>query len=145
MLWILLGICALTVGIGVCNDADALTVTGTIFLFSCILVTVVTLYCYNDTKSTVKAKIAVLEQRNEEVLSQVEPVVNKYLEYESSTLAEFKPDASKVIALSMYPELKGNEMLQEQLKIIKENQRDITELKLEDAGLKAYKIWLFME
>lgn len=145
MLWILLAICALTIVIGVCKYEDVLSVTGTIFLFIFIIVTVITLFCYNDTKSTVKAKIAVLEQRNEEVLSQIEPVVNKYLEYESSTLMGFKVAVSKVIALSMYPELKGNEMVQEQLNIIKENQKAITELKLEEAGLKAYKIWLFME
>lgn len=145
MLWILLGIFILMIFGGVFVSFDEIIAVGCVGFVIFLVITVVALYCYNDTKSTAKAKIAVLEQRNEEVLAQIEPVVNKYLEYESSTLRGFKVDASKVIALSMYPELKGNEMLQEQLKIIKGNQREITELKLEEAGLKAYKMWLFME
>ena len=145
MLWILLGVFALMIIAGIFISFDELMGFGFVGFAVFLIIVVIALYNYNDTKSTVNEKITVLEQRNEEVLVQVEPVVNKYLEYESSTLKEFKVDASKIIALSMYPELKGNEMLQEQLTIIKENQKGITKLKLEKAGLKAYKLWLFME
>ena len=145
MLWILLGVFVLMILAGIFVSSDELMGGGFAGFAIFLITTVIALWCYNDTKSTVNERITVLEQRNEEVLAQVEPVVNKYLEYESSTLKEFKVDASKIIALSMYPELKGNEMVQEQLAIIKENQKVITELKLEKAGLKAYKLWLFME
>lgn len=145
MLWILLGVFVLMILAGIFVSSDGLIGDGFAGFAIFLITTVIVLWCYNDTKSTVNERITVLEQRNEEVLAQVEPVVNKYLEYESSTLKEFKVDASKVIALSMYPELKGNEMVQEQLAIIKENQKVITKLKLEKAGLKAYKLWLFME
>lgn len=145
MLWILLGVFVLMMVVGIFICSDELIVGGFLGFAVFIITVVIALYSYNDTKSTVNEKIAVLEQRNEEVLAQIEPVVNKYLEYESSTLMGFKVDASKVIALSMYPELKGNEMVQEQLNIIKGNQSAITKLKLEKAGLKAYKLWLFME
>ena len=145
MLWILLGVFVLMIIAGIFNSSDELMGGGFVGFVVFLVITGIVLFRYNNPKSTVNEKIAVLEQRNEEVLAQIEPVVNKYLEYESSTLMGFKVDASKVIALSMYPELKGNEMLQEQLAIIKENQKDITKLKLEEAGLKAYNLWLFME
>jgi hypothetical protein len=114
--------------------------------FSAILfvITLIVLACYNETKSTCDKRIAVLEERNEVVLKQVEPIVNKYLLYESETLEKVKVNSENVIALSMYPELKGNEFLKSQIDIVMKNQDEITKLKLSKAELNMFKLWIFM-
>ena len=113
--------------------------------FALLLVaTLITISCYNDTKVSCDKKIAVLEERNELVLKQIEPIVNRYLLYESETLEKVKINTENIIGLSMYPELKGNEFLKSQIDIIVKNQDEITQLKLSKAELNAYKLWIFM-
>lgn len=116
------------------------------FIFSAVsfAAILITLTCYNETKSTCDKKIAVLEERNEVVLKQVEPIINKYLLYESETLEKVKISSENIIALSMYPELKGNEFLKSQIDIVVKNQDEITKLKLSKAELNRFKLWIFM-
>lgn len=144
MLWILLGIFVIICIFGAVIDEDAFSIGG--FIAACVIlaITLIMLGGYDCTKTTADKKIAVLEQRNEEVIKQIEPLVKQYLDYETSTYKELKPNADKLIALSQYPELKGNEFIQTQIQVILENQKKITELNLEKAELNAYQLWLFM-
>lgn len=144
MLWILFYI--LTLAIIICfvvDYEDAVIAFGVmwaivlVFLVSC-------LYGYNSVKATADKQIVVLEQRNDDVIAQIEPLVKQYLEYESSTLKDLKLKANTVIAIAQYPNLKGNEFVQTQIKIILENQKEITKLKLDKASLNAYKLWIFI-
>lgn len=144
MLWILFDILTLaTIICFVIDYEDAVVAFGVmwaivlVFLVSC-------LYCYNSVKATADKQIVVLEQRNDDVIAQIEPLVKQYLEYESSTLKDLKLKANTVIAIAQYPNLKGNEFVQTQIKIILENQQEITKLKLDKASLNAYKLWIFM-
>ena len=116
------------------------------YIFSAIffVITLIVLTCYNETKSTCDKRIAVLEERNEVVLKQVEPIVNRYLLYESETLEKVKVNSENIIALSMYPELKGNEFLKSQIDIVVKNQDEITKIKLSKAELNMFKLWIFM-
>lgn len=116
------------------------------YIFSGVLlgITLIVIACYNETKVSCDEKIAVLEEKNELVLKQVEPIINKYLTYEGETLEKLKVSSENVIALSMFPELKGNEFLKSQIDIIIKNQDEITKLKLDKASLESYKLWIFM-
>lgn len=109
-----------------------------------LAITLIVLACYNETKSSCDKKIAVLEEKNELVLKQVEPIINRYLLYESETIEKVKVSGENIIALSMYPELKGNEFLKSQIDIVVKNQDEITKLKLNKAELNLYKLWIFM-
>lgn len=114
-------------------------------LFICVFIVVLcTLFDYNEIKSTVDKQVLILEEKNELVLKQIEPLVEKYLIYENETLSKFKVDANILVALSMFPELKGNEFIKSQIDIVIKNQDEITKLKLEKAKLNSYKLWLFM-
>ena len=106
------------------------------------IITFIVLIQYNETKATCDRKIAVLKEKNELVLKQIAPIVNGYLTYESETLWEVSSES--VIALFMYPELKGNELLKSQIEIIIKNQDEITKLKLSKAELNKYELWIFM-
>ena len=109
-----------------------------------LAISLITLACYNESKAGCDKKIAVLEEKNELVLKQIEPIVNRYLLYENEMLEKVKVSGENIIALSMYPELKGNEFLKSQIDIIVKNQDEITKLKLSKAELNAYKLWIFM-
>lgn len=109
-----------------------------------LAITLIVLTYYNEIKSTCDKEIAVLEERNELVLKQIEPIINRYLLYESETLEKVKISSENIIALSMYPELKGNEFLKSQIDIVVKNQDGITNLKLRKARLNVFKLWIFM-
>ena len=110
----------------------------------CLLVLFITLLSYNAIKTINDKQIVILEERNEIVLKQIALLVDKYLNYETETLSKFKVDVNNLVALSMFPELKGNEFVKSQIDIVIKNQDGITKLKLQKARLNAYKLWLFM-
>ena len=130
--------------LGVRFDEEVSEVIGIVMSVFLIMTIIIVFACYNDTKATADRQIAVLEQRNEEVVAQIEPLIKQYLEYEANTFKNLKPKADKIIALAQYPNLKGNEFIQTQIKVILENQEKITRLKLDKAGLNAYKLWIFI-
>lgn len=151
MLFILLGLfLTLMVLFGVIYFVNNDEILGLISGSSGILFAVVLLILlgclgsYNETKATVDKQILVLEEKNEIVLKQIEPLIEKYLSYENETLSKFKVDVNNLVALSMFPELKGNEFIKSQIDIVIKNQDEITKLKLSKAKLNAYKLWLFM-
>lgn len=128
-------------------DNDSVIMLGilsTLFFIGVFVVMLSTLFDYNEIKATVDKQVLILEEKNELVLKQIEPLVEKYLNYENETLSKFKVDANKLVALSMFPELKGNEFIKSQIDIVIKNQDEITKLKLEKAKLNSYKLWLFM-
>lgn len=144
MLWILVVVSLAVLILGVINEEEISEVMGGIIFPCSVLAVLFALGFYNSTKATADKQIAVLEQRNDEVIAQIEPLIKQYFEYESSTFKDLKPSADKVIAISQYPNLKGNEFVQTQIMIILENQKKITDLKLDKASLNAYKLWIFM-
>ena len=108
------------------------------------LVMFITLGTYNAVKTTADRQIAVLEEYNATVLTQIEPLVDKYLHFESDTYGKLKPTASTLISMANYPELKGDKFVQEQINTLKENEHEILEHKLNKAKLNAYRLWIFM-
>lgn len=144
MLFVLLGIFIVVAIIGTVIYDDALIALGWVAGVILSIVIVICFACYNDTKATADKQIAVLDQRNDEVIAQIEPLVKQYLEYETNTFKDLKPSADKIIAIAQYPNLKGNEFIQTQIKVILDNQEKITRLKLDKASLNAYKLWIFI-
>lgn len=99
---------------------------------------------YNYRASTINSRLAVLEEQNTTVLTQVEPIVQQALNYESSTYKDLKLDVNKLIIFAqMYPNLKANDFLHMQIDIILCNQEEIKQLKLDKASLNAYHFWLW--
>lgn len=152
MIYIVLIICVILIILGVIlfNNTDcemggmALGITGGIFGGIFLIALFICLISYNAAKSTADSQIKVYEEQNEIVLSQIEPLVEKYLNYEKDTYSSLKVDSNTLVAMSMYPELKGNEFVQSQIKIIMDNQSKITQLKLSKARLNIFKFWLFV-
>ena len=154
MIYIILGLCIILIILGTFmvhwdkydyEDVGGILCTIGIFIGIVFLIALIScLGCYNATKTTSNSQIKVYEEQNEIVIAQIEPLVEKYLNYEKDTYNNLKVDSNTLVAMSMYPELKGNEFVQSQIKIIIDNQQKITQLKLKKARLNAYKMWIFV-
>ena len=150
MLFIILIVCVVLCCLGIlCISVNnknlginLLGVFGTIVVLDLFII-LCCLIDYNYTKSTADSKIKVHEEQIEIVSKQIEPLVERYLNWEKDTYSNLKIDAV-LVAMSMYPELKGNEFVQSQIKLILDNQEKIEDLKLDKASLNVYEFWLFM-
>ena len=143
MLYILLFIFILIFIISIVDDSD---IAMPAFFFTIVIIgaLVGVGLSYNNVKSTAASKLEVLNEQNEIVLKQIEPLVQQAMYYESNTYKEFKLTPENIVAFgSMYPQLQANSFIQSQINIIVENQKEIKDLRLEIASLNAYRLWLF--
>ena len=151
MLYILLFIFICFIIIGLCQKAsyykdtrEVLCGIGIVFSIITFAATLTAGIKYNSIKSTATAQMEVLNSQNEIVLTQIEPLVQQALNYESNTYKEFKLTPENIVAFgNMYPQLQANAFIQSQINIIVENQKEIKDLKLRIASLNAYRLWLF--
>jgi hypothetical protein len=144
MLYILLVVGLILFIVGLCSDNAPTFGIGLILGVIGLLGTLIGLANYNAVATTTDARQLVLEEQNQIVLSQIEPLVQQALEYEANTYKDFKLDAAKVIAFTqLYPDLKANDFLNKQIDIILANQAEIKQLKLDKASLNAYHFWLW--
>ena len=144
MLYILLLLGIVIVIWGGCRDDEGTIVLGFIIGFHTLVAMLISGGIYNYDSSTIHSRLAVLEEQNTTVLTQVEPLVQQALNYESSTYKDLKLDVNKLIIFAqMYPELKANSFLNKEIDIILANQEEIKQLKLDKATLNAYHFWLW--
>lgn len=144
MLYILLLLGIVIVIWGGYRDDEGTIVLGFIIGFPTLVAMLISGGIYNYDSSTIHSRLAVLEEQNTTVLTQVEPLVQQALNYESSNYQDLKLDVNKLIIFAqMYPELKANSFLNKQIDIILANQEEIKQLKLDKATLNAYHFWLW--
>lgn len=99
---------------------------------------------YSYRTETINSQLEVLESQNAIILSQIEPVIQKALDFESNTYKELKVNPENIITISqIYPDLKDNSFIQAQLSVILTNQQQITQLKLNKATLNAFHFWIW--
>lgn len=146
MLYVLIAIGVLLLIIGACSRefAEGLICLSMPIFISTFISLLIVGGIYNYRASTTDSCLAVLEEQNQVVLNQIEPLVQQALNHESSTYKDLKLDAAKVIAFTqLYPDLKANDFLNRQIDIILANQQEIKQLKLNKASLNAFHFWLW--
>lgn len=90
----------------------------------------------------VDEKIEVTQNQNAEIEEKVKLVVEKYIQHESSTYKDLKPEEI-IIAATVYPELQSNQIVQEQIKLYEANNQKIVSLKEEKINAKVKRWWLY--
>jgi hypothetical protein len=144
MLYILLVLGIIILIWGGCQNEEGTIILGSIVGFPTLIALLIAGGIYNYDSSTINSRLAVLEEQNTTVLTQVEPLVQQALDYESNTYKDLKLDVNKLIIFAqMYPDLKANDFLHKQIEIILANQEEIKQLKLNRASLNAYHFWLW--
>ena len=144
MLYILLVLGIVFIILGCYKDNEGILILGSMIEFPSLIIALMAGAAYNYDSSTINSRLTVLEEQNTTVLTQIEPLVQQALEYESNTYKDFKLDVAKIIAFTqLYPDLKANSFLNKQIDIILANQEEIKQLKLDKASLNAYHFWLW--
>lgn len=112
------------------------------FVFSISLM--VTLYVgveYSGRK-TIDDRIELYKQENANIESQVSTIVSEYMDFETETYGQLKNE-SLVVLVNLYPELKSDTLVKEQLALYMENNRTIKSLECERLKYRIYAWWLF--
>jgi len=89
---------------------------------------------------TAKHKIEMYQEENTKIETQINVLVKEYMNYEQETFAEFKSESTMTL-VSLFPELKSDELVQQQMKVYVENNNKIKALKESLIDLKLAK-WL---
>lgn len=110
------------------------------------MVVVVILFagCVFDLSETmvIDDKIAMYTEENQKIESQIDLIVREYMDYESNTFTELKSDSS-IMLVSLFPELKADELVQVQIATYQANNAKLKELKETKINTRVYKWWLY--
>lgn len=90
----------------------------------------------------VDKKIEMYQEENTIIEQQINDLVTNYMEYEQDTFKDFKSESS-ITLVSLYPELKSDELVQAQIDAYIENNNKIKELKEAAIDLSIMKWWLY--
>ena len=105
---------------------------------------IATIVCSVEVSSerAIDKKIEIYQEENQNIETTVATAVKNYQDYEQQTFKELSPQEI-TIAISLYPELKSNELVVKQLDIYTQNNTEIKKLKTDKASLITYKWWLY--
>lgn len=87
-------------------------------------------------------KITMYQEENDNIEKQIDSLVQGYMKYESDTFSEFKSEDS-ITLVSLYPELKSDELVKNQISIYTDNNKKIKELKEKKIDVKRSKWFLY--
>ena len=87
-------------------------------------------------------KIKLYQKQNKDIEEKIKVVVKQYMDYETNTYKELKSD-SYITLVNLYPELKSDKMVQQQIDLYTKNNKEITELKEQKINETIYKWWIF--
>ena len=93
-------------------------------------------------RMTIDEKIELYRTENAVIEEQMETVIQNYQEFESGTLKEFNNESATIL-VSLYPELKSNELVAKQLEVYLNNNAKIKELECERLSYKPLAWWLY--
>ena len=102
------------------------------FICVCILATLIIIASFNSKN---QQKIAMYQEENTNIETQIDELVENYMSYESETLKEFKVESS-ITLVSLYPELKADELVKTQIETYTSNN---TKIKNAIAAIKPAK------
>lgn len=87
-------------------------------------------------------KIKLYEKQNKNIEEKIEIVVKQYMDFEKDTFKELKSD-TYINLVNLYPELKTDKMIQQQIDLYIKNNEEITALKESKIDETIYKWWIY--
>lgn len=125
------------------NDivVGGLTITGGAVGVLAVLFAIIMLCCAIDG-SVIDEKISLYEETNSQIETHINNIVADYKSYENDTYEKFDGSNGTEI-VNLYPELKTNELIKEQMEVYYDNQKSILSLKSQKISLKPIRWWLY--
>ena len=99
-----------------------------------ILVLIIAICCQSTklaTESTIDSKIEMYQEENANIEQDIDKIVKEYLEHEHDTFADLKTEDSSITLVTLFPELKSDTLVKQQLEIYIANNAKIKILKEE--------------
>ena len=87
-------------------------------------------------------RIELYQNKNKEIEEKMEIVVKNYMEYEGNTYKELKTD-SYIQLINIYPDLKADQLVKQQINLYIENNNKIIQLKEEKMNKTIYRWWVY--
>lgn len=94
------------------------------------------------TIKPIPAKIDMYMQENEKIETQIAECVTNYQKHEEKIFTEVAPENAITLA-SLYPELKSDALVKQQINIYIANNEKIKELKNKELNASAFRWWLY--
>lgn len=149
MIWIIIVICIglFILGSFLLNDTD-LEFTGCSLIIGSIITIIAFLIwavvCINGIVGgrVIDKRISLYKEQNKDIEQKIELVVKEYKDFEKDTFTGLKSD-SYITLVNLYPELKSDKMVQQQINLYTKNNKKITELKEEKINITIYKWWIY--
>lgn len=94
-------------------------------------------YCDKNILPTIK----MYQEENQKIEDEVDILVKNYMAYEGKTFADLKGSDSMTL-VNLYPDLKSDKLIQEQIKIYNKNNSRIKKLKSEYLSANSTRWWL---
>lgn len=118
-----------------------LTITGSVVGVVAVIAAIIMLCCAIDG-SVIDEKISLYEETNSQIETHINNIVADYKSYENDTYEKFDGSNGTEI-VNLYPELKTNELIKEQMEVYYDNQKSILSLKSQKISLKPIRWWLY--
>lgn len=130
--------------LGSIMDSTGWTVGG---IFSLIIAAICLIVCIClgisvATADTIDAKIEMYEAQNAEIEEKIDSLVENYMSFETETYEKFKNEDA-IALVSLFPELKSDELIQQQLSIYVNNNSKIIKLKEDKINIEKEK-WMLL-
>ena len=117
---------------------ECLTFLSSFAAFVLLIFVLTYTYKYYKTATLADQKIKLYTEQNKDIEDKVAVVVDKYLAHEKDTYATLKPK-TKITLASTYPELQSNKLVQQQIQLYNENNKKITNCKLQKIKAQFYR------
>ena len=82
------------------------------------------------------------EEENTKIEQQIADVVTQYQEYEAGIFTEVAPESAMTL-VALYPELKSDTLVQSQIEVYADNNKQIKELKCKAINTSIIRWWLY--
>ena len=149
MIFVILGISILMFVLGVFLftelDLEFIGVgTGllSVITFIISIIVIIALCCSVTNLRTVDARIEMYQEENTRIEQQIAETVQQYQQHETDIFTEVAPESSMTL-VALYPELKSDALVQQQIEIYIANNEKIKELREEKIQGSVNRWWLY--
>lgn len=112
------------------------------FISAVALIATICLGVAMSNLAVIDDKISMYQEENTRIEEQISATVTQYQEYETEIFTEVKPESS-ITLVALYPELKSDTLVQEQIRIYTNNNQKIKELKELQINGTVIRWWLY--
>lgn len=111
------------------------------FLVLGLIISICSMATTVATETLIDRKIEMYQEENTNIENDINKIVKEYLEHEHDTFANLKTEESSITLVTLFPELKSDTLVQQQLELYVNNNVTIKSLKEEKIDLIKLK-WL---